>query len=167
MTGCFEQARTAGMTYENFTTVLTLIEGFQPLTWLGIAVANFCLRMTLAEQAQCLAALTFTSRAQVDNYLDSVTANFGSAVEIAADNVDTAVYVALLQMQAAVVNDLSTRAAPLPEIVVRQFARSLPALTISQLLYQNSTEVQALVDQNSIRHPLFCPLTMKVLSLGG
>jgi prophage DNA circulation protein len=165
-TACFEQARLAGATYESMDVVRALVMAFVPTTWVGVAVTNFAVRLALSEQAQILAAITFTSRQQIDNYLNLIDANFSIAIDNAADNGDVGVYQALIALEAAVVYNLSTEAAPLPQIVQINLARSMPALTIAQRLYQDPTQAGALIAMNSVANPVFMPPSLTVLSLG-
>ena len=162
---CFEQARVAGATYETMDAVRVLVPTFKPLaTNLGAMISNFVMRMTLVEQAQILSARAFTSRTEVDSYIDRIMASFGAAIDVAAANMDTGVYVALVKLQSAVVADLTARAAPLPSIVAATFPRPLPALLIAQALFQDPTQVAAIVAMNSVPHPAFMPTSLKVLS---
>jgi hypothetical protein len=163
---CFDQATTAGATYETMNAIVVLVPTLNPKYNLGAAVSNFVMRMALAEQANILAAFTFTNREQIDNYLNEIVASFGPAIEVAADNMDQLVYQSLIALQSAVVNDLSIRAIPLPQIVTVTYPVALPALTIAQRLYQDPTQVATLVAMNDIPAPLFCPRSLQVLSVG-
>ena len=151
---CFEQARTAGATYELMDVVRVLVTTFIPKTLLGVAVTNYAYRIVLAEQALILAAMTFASRDQIDNYIGLVRRNFSAAQDVAADNMDNVAYVAIIALQSAVVNDLLTRAMSLPQIVGVTFPVRMPALTIAQNLYQDPSQVAALVAMNNIVHPV-------------
>jgi len=166
MAEIFEQARISGATYETFDTIRVLDLSFSPQTSIGVAVTNYVMRLTLAEQAQCLAALTFTSRDQIDAYLDLIDVSFEAAIDIAADNMDSVVYTALISLRSAVVNDLNTRAIPLPVIVSVSLPIRLPAITIAQRLYQDASQYAALIDLNTPPNPLFMPTSFKALSLG-
>lgn len=163
---CFDQAFVAGATYAQMDTVRVLALGFTPLSQQAIAVANFALRMALIEQARILAATTFTNREQIDAYIDQINSSFCAAIDLAADNMDNVAYTALVALHGAVVNDLSTRAIPLPRIVTFTLARRLPALTIAQRLYQDPSQTDALIALNaSAVHPLFMPQSLLGLSI--
>jgi prophage DNA circulation protein len=166
LVACFEQARVAGATYESMDAVRIAILALAPVTWLGVAVANFALRCALAEQVQILAATTFTTRPQIDNYLDAINASFDDAENVAADNLDNVVFTSLIQLQAACVNDLSSRAATLPAIVSVTLAQRMPSYTLAQYLYQDPTQADTLAALNDVPHPLFMPLQIQALALG-
>lgn len=130
----------------------------------AIAVRNFGVRMALAEQSKILAAKTFSSRREIDNYFNTINAAFEVAELVAADNKDNVAYVALIKLHAAVSNDLANRARPLPKMVTYAFARSRPSLAIAQSLYQDPSRSDELIAENSPIHPLFMPATGTALS---
>lgn len=161
---CFDRARTAGATYVGMESVRVLAASFTPRSASAIAVTNLSIRMALIEQSQILAATDFVSRQDVDSMLDSVEANFGAAEETAADNHDNVSYRALIGLHAAVVNDLTTRARPLPRMVTYTTARRRPALWLAYKLYQDGSRAGELVDENKVVHPLFMPTSGEALS---
>ncbi len=164
LAACFDQALAAGGTYEQMDTVRQLAMNLAPVSSQAVAVANFSVRMALIEQSRILAATTFTSRPQIDGYIDLVNSSFGAAVDVAADNMDNVAYTSLIALRAAVVNDLSTRAIPLPEIVVMTFPMRLPALTLAQRVYQDASQADSIVAMNNVIHPAFCPTMLEMLS---
>jgi len=165
-TACFDQAFIAGATYAQIDTARVLAMGFAPVSTAAIAVANFAVRMALIEQSRILAAMTFTNREQIDTYIDQINSSFHTAIETAADNMDNVTYTALVALRGAVVNDLSTRALPLPQIVTFTLQRRLPALTLAQRLYQDPSQTAALIAMNAgAVHPLFMPQTVLGLSI--
>jgi prophage DNA circulation protein len=161
---CFDAALAAGATYETMDIVRVLITTLNPKTALGAQISNFCMRQALAEQAQILAAMTFTSRNQVDAYIAEVETNFGAAIEVAADNFDNVVYQALIALQAAVTACLNGIAFPLPSITTVTFPSPLNALFLAQTLFQDPTQVAEIVAMNGISNPIFCPTQLTVLS---
>jgi prophage DNA circulation protein len=161
---CFAQARIAGATFAALDRVRRLAEAAAPGLPTGIAVKNFAVRVALAEQSKVLAATTFTSRQDVDTVLDQVNANFELAETVAADGHDNVAYRALIALHAAVANDLSTRARPLPRMVTYKFARRLPALTMAQRLYYDGSRANELALENKAVHPAFMPQSGRALS---
>jgi prophage DNA circulation protein len=161
---CFEQARTAGVSFAAMDTVRALISGFAPISPTAIAVTNFSMRMSLAEEAQMLAAMTFATREQIDGYLTQINETFFAAQDVAADAMDNVSYRALVSLHAAVVNDLSARALPLPRIVVMTFPARKPALTLAQTIYQDPGQTGELATISGVVHPAFMPLSFDALS---
>lgn len=157
LAACFEQARLAGATYAAIDAVRALAEDAAPSLPAGVAVKNFAVRMALAEEAQILSQTTFASRQDVDAALDQVNAAFDRAETVAADSLDNVAYRALIALHAAVANDLSTRARPLPRLVAYGFPQRMPALWIVQRLYQDGARAAELVAENKPVHPLFMP----------
>jgi prophage DNA circulation protein len=105
-----------------------------------------------------------TSRNAVDRYLDRMNAAFDQAETVAADSLDQASYRSIIALHAAVTFDLTTRARPLPQIVVYDFALSKPALWIAQRLYADATRCGELVDENAPVHPAFVQMPVRALS---
>src|ERR1700722_18321650 len=150
---CCERARIAGATYAAMEGVRSLAEGFTPVSPAAVAVTNFAARMALAEEAQILAATTFVSRQQIAGSLDQINTAFDAAETIAADNLDNVAYRALITLHAAVVNDLSSRARPLPRMVTLNFPSRQPSLALSQLIYQDGSRADELVAENNVVNP--------------
>ena len=161
---CFDAAQQMGVTYQQMDTVRTAAEASTPKGLPAIAVRNFSVRMALAEQARILAATTFTSRQVIDDYFDQINASFDTAETEAANNLDNVAYVALVQLHAAVSNDLANRARPLPRMVTYTYNASKPALYMAQNLYQDPVRYEDLISENSPIHPLFMPASGRALS---
>jgi prophage DNA circulation protein len=162
---CFNQAVVAGATFAQIDVVRVLAMSLQPVSGLAIAVVNYATRMALIEQALILAATTFNSREQIDDFLNQINASCNAAEEIAADNHDNVAYTLMVNLHGAVVNDLSTRALPLPEIVTFNFAVRLPSLFLAQRIYQDASRNDTLVAMNRVSHPAFMPTTVRGLSV--
>lgn len=165
LVNCFEQARLAGATLAAMEAVRVLAAGFAPVTPAAVAVANFATRMALAEEAQILAATTFASRQQIDGYLDQINSAFDAAELIAADSRDNVSYRALITLHAAVVNDLSSRARPLPRMVTLKFPIRQPSLALAQRIYQDGSRADELMQENDVVHPAFMPMKIVALSV--
>lgn len=164
LANCFEQARLAGATFASMDAVRTAAENLTPTGTPALAIKNFAVRMALAEEGQILAATTFTSRQQIDNYFDQLNVSFGAAIRVAADNLDNVAYTALIALRAAISNDLGSRAQTLPALVNYSFPTRMPSLWLAQRLYQDPTRAKQLVQENSPVHPLFMPPSGVALS---
>lgn len=163
-TACFDQAQTTGVTYDQFETLRIFAEAALPISDAAIAVQNFTVRMVLVEESRILAAMSFTSRDQIDGFIDQARENFDGAITVAADNMDNVAYQALIALKGAVINDLSVRAIPLPRLVNYTIAQRLPSLYLAQRIYQDASRNDEIVIENDIIHPAFCPLSLRVLS---
>lgn len=154
---CFDQARLAGGTFQAFDGIRTWAMGQTPKGLPAIALANATVRFSLIEQSYILAAMTFTSRRDIDNYLLIMNAAFDASEIAAADSLDNAAYQAMLALHAAVSGDLVYRSRPLPRVVNYQFGKRMPALVLAQRLYADPTRAEELIAENKVVHPLFCP----------
>lgn len=76
------------------------------------------------------------------------------------------VYIALADLRATVIKDISVRCADLSRIIKYTPARTEPALVIAQRLYGDATRAQEIISRNNIKHPLFVPggVELEVLS---
>lgn len=161
---CFEAAQQAGATFQAMTVVLNVATAMTPIGAPAIAVKNFAIRMTLVEQARILAATTFVSREQIDNYFGQIDASLSAAELVAADNLDNVAYLLLLNVHAAVSNDLATRSFTLPEMVTFSFPQRMPSLYLAQRIYQDGSRNDELIGENAVIHPLFMPSTIQALA---
>lgn len=164
LANCFDASLTAGATFAGMDTVRVIAAALTPIGLPAIAVRNFSVRMALIEQAKILAATTFTSRQQIDNFFLQINVSFNAAEKIAANNLDNVAYIALIQLHAAVANDLANRSRPLPRMVTYTYQTTRPALYIAQNLYQDPSRFSELIDENQPIHPLFMPATGKALA---
>jgi prophage DNA circulation protein len=161
---CFEAARQAGATFQTMDVVRSDAEAQSPTGYAGVEVRNFAVRMALVEQSRILAATTFTNRQDIDNYFNQINASFDAAELVAADNQDNVAYQALINLHAAVSNDLATRSRPLPRMVTYTFPNSMPSLYIAQRIYADPSRNDEIVAENQPIHPLFMSQTISVLS---
>lgn len=164
LAACFESAQQAGATFETMDIVRSTSEALTPTGLPGIAVRNFSVRMSLVEQARILAATTFVSRQDIDNYFDQINASFDVAELVAADNQDNVAYVLLIAIHAAVSNDLANRSRPLPKMVTYSFPARMPSLALAQRLYSDASRGDQLIAENKPVHPLFMPSSGNALS---
>jgi len=163
LVACFEAARPLA-TFVTMDTVRLAATALTPIGLPAIALKNFSIRMALAEQARILAATTFVSRQDIDKYFSQINASFGAAETVAANNLDNVAYTALLNIHAAVSNDLANRSRPLPRIVTYSFSQPMPSLWLSQRIYYDPTRADELIAENKPIHPLFMPMTGVALS---
>jgi prophage DNA circulation protein len=161
---CFEAAPPAGATFETMEAVRLVADGLTPTGKPAIAVKNFSIRLSLAEQARILAATTFKSRQDIDGYFNTINVSFDEAELVAADNMDNVAYRALLAIHATVSNDLANRARPLARMTAYTFPTRMPSLWLAQRLYYDASRNDELIAENNPIHPLFMPSTGAALA---
>jgi hypothetical protein len=164
LAACFEIAPQAGITFEGMETVRVVASDFTPNYPASIAVANFCVRLALVEEARILAATDFKSRQDVDYYWGIIDPQFDAAELLAADNDDNVAYQALIDLHAAVSNDLANRSRPLPLMTTFTFAENRPSLYLVQRIYCDPSRNDELIAENKPIHPLFMPQIITALS---
>ncbi|MGY3278120.1 hypothetical protein [Bradyrhizobium sp. S3.7.6] len=160
----FETAQFAGISFEAMDTVRKIALALSPSGLPAIAVRNVSVRLALIEQARILAATEFKSRQAVDRYFDRINAAFDQAETVAADNLDNIGYKAMIELHAAVSNDLANRSRPLPNMVSFHFPKRYSALSLAQRLYSDGSRAGELIDENDAVHPLFMPQKITALS---
>jgi prophage DNA circulation protein len=160
----FNLVRGAGATVSQLDLVRKHAVAVAPVYKATLSVQNTVIRLALVQCARILAATTMTSRNEVDRYLDRMNAAFDQAETVAGDSLDQASYRSIIALHAAVTFDLTTRARPLPQIVVYDFGLSKPALWIAQRLYADAARCGELIDENQPVHPAFVQMPIRALS---
>jgi prophage DNA circulation protein len=160
----FNLARIAGTTFNQFDVVRAHTAAMTVHYFVAWSVGNTCLRLCLVQCALILSATTFTSRPQVDDYIERTNTAFDQSESIAGNNKDQASYQSLIALHAAVTYDLATRERTLPTVVVYNFNVPRPALWIANRLYGDADRNQELVEENSPVHPAFVQSPVRALS---
>ena len=164
LAGCFALAVTAGATVIDMEAVRIAMMAEAPINLAGIATANAGIQMALASEVRILAATTFVSTQDVDAALTAINDAFDPAEEYAADSHDPTVFQALIAAHAACVQDLVTRARPLPKLVTYAVARPMTSHALAYRLYGDATRCDQLRDENKVIYPAFMPKTGVALS---
>lgn len=160
----FDLARQGGATVEQLEAVRSHTIAITVRSFPAWSVGNTCIRFLLEQCARILAAMTFTSRPQIDVYLDTMNTAFDNAETVAANRQDQGSYQSLIALHAAVTYDLTTRARPLPTIIEYDFTVPRPALWIANRLYGDADRDQELIDENKPVHPAFMQMPVRALS---
>jgi prophage DNA circulation protein len=160
----FNLAREAGATFDEIDAVRVDTEKISVQYFEAFSVGTTCIRLALINMSRILSLTTFTSRPQVDGYLDRMNAAFDIAETIAGNIKDQASYRSLVSLHAAVTFDLTTRARTLPTIIRYNFAVPRPALWICNRLYGGEARSVELVDENNPVHPAFMQMPVRALS---
>jgi hypothetical protein len=161
---CFDQARLAGITWQQLETVREHIAAETPVSLGAVLIQNAGIRLCLANIGYAVAATTFISRQQVEETKAALQQPFQDAEEIAADDMDQMTFQALIKLHGAITNHLVQTALPLPRMLNYQFFKSLPTLVVAYKLYSDASRADELRDENKIVHPAFSPLLGEALS---
>jgi prophage DNA circulation protein len=127
------------------------------------ATGNLVRRAAVIERARLSSTMTPASQREAERLQAELSAQIDLEATRAADANDVDAYRALTDMRAEVVRDLSTRGALLSPVQERSFGRPLPALVVSQRLYQDAGRSDELTARAGALHPGFLPLTMETL----
>ncbi|MCP3475152.1 hypothetical protein NLM33_33040 [Bradyrhizobium sp. CCGUVB1N3] len=161
---CFDQARQAGITWQQLEDVRQQTAQEAPLSLGAKLIQNAGIRLCLATEAYIIAGMTFISRQQVDAMKTALLQPFVDAEEIAADDMDQMTFQSLITLHGALTNHLVQTAMPLPRMLNYQFFTPLPTLVMAYKLYQDASRADELRDENKIVHPAFCPMLGEALS---
>jgi prophage DNA circulation protein len=160
----FNLARAAGATFNQIDAVRTHTEALRVRYFPAFSVGTTCIRLALIQMARILAATEFTSRPEVDTYIDRMNAAFDKAETNAGNLKDQASYRSLISLHAAVTYDLTTRERTLPTIIVYNFAVPRPALWICNRLYGGEERAVEIIGENMPVHPAFMQMPVRALS---
>lgn len=161
---CFDQARIAGATFDNFNRIQETLVAETPISVVAVLMTQSCVCFSLQQMSLVLAATIFTSRDDVESVQAEVNTAFDQAEEVAADEMAQAAYQTLVTLHAAVMFHLYQTAKPLPQMLDFQFAAIRPTLIQSYRLYADASRADELRDENKVVHPAFAPRVGRALS---
>lgn len=128
------------------------------------ATAALIQRTALISLAGATSAYQPTSYQDAIAMVDLVAPLFDAAALAAADVGDTASYLALNALRAAVVADLLARGAQLPQLITVTTPLPLPSLTLAYELYADATRSDDLIQRADPIAPLFMPTNFQALA---
>jgi hypothetical protein len=153
---CFVMAREAGMTVPGVTDIYNGVAVEAPVTLGGKLIKDSLISLCAANGSRIIADMTFTSREAAVAATQQVNAVFAEIEEIAADEMDSASYMAMIRLHAATTYYLVETARPLPRVLQFQFsAPSLPTLVAAYRLYADAGRADELREENKVVHPAF------------
>ncbi len=161
---CFTTARTTGISLLWMNSLIDGLFAEVPVSVLATGVVQVSIVFALAQEAQIIADMEFTSRDDVDVLMREMKVRFDTAKEIAADAMDSAVYSALISLAASVVQHLVKTARPLPRVVNYVLNASFPSLAVSQRIYGDGSRSEELILENKVVHPAFVRPNVRALS---
>jgi hypothetical protein len=120
--------------------------------------------MTLGEQSKIITRMPFATQDQIKNMMVYMAAAFDNAKAIGIDEVDVLVYQTLNAMGAALMNHLGTTELQLPRMLSYSTAIPMPSLYLANRIYADPSRADEIAAQNSVVHPAFMPMTIRVRS---
>lgn len=120
--------------------------------------------LSAGAMASAAASVPLRSYDDAMNLLVQVSDSLDLAVLAAGDNGADRLYEALMVLRSQTVSLLQARGANLAPMQQQHFSASLPALYLSNRLYQDAGRSDDLTDEAAPVHPAFMPRTFKALS---
>jgi len=161
---CFDTARTLPITASVVAMVRYQISQEQPADMIATLVVETAIIFCLTTECIFITQTEFKSRDDVQVMMDRMSKAFNDAREQAADRMDSLTYENLTTLGGSIINHLNSASLALPRMVRFEYATSWPALTLANLIYQDGSRWQELVDENKAVHPLFMPRSIVGLS---
>jgi prophage DNA circulation protein len=128
------------------------------------AMAVTARRVALTSLAQASAAYRPVSYQDALSVREAVSEAIETEMLAAADSGDDAAYAALRLLRVAVVEDLTTRGATLPQVVTVTLPAPMPALTVAQRIYRDASRSDEVIAAAAVPHPAFLPTVLQVLA---
>jgi hypothetical protein len=161
---CFVTARTLPITVDTVSIVRIKIYDEKPKDFIARLVVDTAILYCLTTESIFITNMTFKNVDAVKLIMTRMKRGFDKAREQAADNMDSATYQTITALAGSLMYHLSRTALQLPRIVKFTYQASLPSLFLSQMIYQDATRSDELIDMNDIVHPLFMTLDIQGLS---
>lgn len=127
------------------------------------AMAALLRRAALGALGRACAAYQPSSADDAAALRSSVADLFAQELLNAGNSGDDSSYIALRALRAAVITDLDTRGAGLPQLQTVLSPSPTPALALAQRLYQDASRSDELVIEANPAHPAFMPTSFKAL----
>jgi len=119
-----------------------------------IAINALVRRAAVVEAVRATASIEYESVDDAETDRDTLADRLDAEAELTSDD---ACFIAICDLRAAMVTDLTARGADLARVDTYTPATTLPALVIAQTIYGDATEADAIVTRNNIAHPGFVP----------
>lgn len=162
---CYTIIRESGATILSMAIMLEKLFASPPLSsHISIGILQIAIVFNLSTQSRMWTSFVFKSRDEVDQAIKGMQKSFERAREMAADAMDSQTYQDIVTLYAALMQHLETTARPLPRMIKFPMPLSWPVYRVSNLVYQDVTRSQEIVDENAIVHPAFCPRDLRGLS---
>jgi hypothetical protein len=136
-----------------------------PVSLPAVETVLTIVQMTLAMEARIIAYMKFRSREEVDQIAVQMNAAFSQTSEIAADDLDAGIYMAIISLHGAVTSHLAARGRQLPRVVSYSYQMTMPSLRMAQRVYSDPRRHVELISENHVVHPAFMPRDGKMLAV--
>lgn len=132
--------------------------------------ANQTATVALVQRSATIESARAASQTTFDSYDDAqaIQQELADRLDGLMENASDEVYLTLMDLRAAMVRDLSVRAASLPRLVRYTPPATVPALVLAYQLYGDAMRADEIIARNRIAHPLFVPggVPLEVLADG-
>lgn len=162
---CVDLARFSQATIVTMDRVRKAALAETPISLPAVQTVLAIVRITLAAEARIIAYAAFKSQDEVNSVATAINAAFSETSEVAADDLDSGTYMALIRLHGDVVKHLADRARRLPRVISYEYSMVMPALRMAQRAYGDPTRYQELINENSVVHPAFMPREGKMLAV--
>lgn len=162
---CTDLARLSQATLVTMDRVRKAALAETPISLPAVQTALTIVRITLTMEARIITYMQFKSRDEVEAVSTAINSAFSQTSEIAADDLDSGTYMALLRLHGDVIKHLADRARRLPRVISYSYTAVMPALRLTQRAYGEPSRYQELIDENAVVHPAFMPTAGKMLAV--
>ena len=162
---CVDLARFSQATIVTMDRVRKAALAETPISLPAVQTVLAIVRITLAAEARIIAYAAYKSQDEVNAVATAINAAFSETSEVAADDLDSGTYMALIRLHGDVVKHLADRARRLPRVISYEYSMVMPALRMAQRAYGDPTRYQELINENSVVHPAFMPREGKMLAV--
>jgi prophage DNA circulation protein len=121
-------------------------------------------RTALAELAVASSTYQPASSNDAITLRNTISSLLADEITVAGDAGDDNTYLALLDLRAAVINDLNTRGAQLAAMTTYSFKTTMSSLVVAQQMYRDPSREADLIRQAQPIHPAFMPTSFTALS---
>jgi hypothetical protein len=161
---CFVTARMLPITADLMAMTRGQIEALNPTTPIATLVYDSAIQYCLTTECIFITQMTFKSRDDVQVMMARMTNAFNQARDNAAERMDSATYQNLTYLAGSIINHLASVALTVPRLVRFTYNMSWPALSLANLIYQDTSRSDELIGENKTVHPLFCQRSIIGLS---
>jgi prophage DNA circulation protein len=128
------------------------------------AFAATCRRCVLASLALAAANYQPLSYQDAVELRCEIAAALDVEITAAGDAGDDNSYTALKTLRAAVIQDLTTRAASLPLVITVTLQSNMPSLVVAYRVYRDASRSDEIAAETNVIHPAFMPTSMQILA---
>jgi hypothetical protein len=155
LAGIFDLARIGGVSLGQLAYVRGVAAGGTPVTLGATLMRNSLIMLSLATEARIIADTEFKSREAAETMKNEMTEAFQAMQEIAAADMDSATWQALVALHSALTAHLLSAERPLPMMLNFRFAEAGPTLLFAYRLYDDAGRADELREENRVVHPAF------------